>query len=363
MMLITNTLEAYIPPQFNDGRLINHIILVCDVDGVIRSCTEGDIDPRVLVSIKELISKHNVDVAFISGTPVAQNPLLEIWRRGNITLDKAVGKYFSHELQEKKIDIYGAFGGQRITHEGHMEYLEEYPLDITFEVGKLLLYAFLDEVINDGSLQQKAYAKDLKTDLDGLKLINYQQASTVTADEFSELILKIRSEIDPHFRLISYGTFVETHTSNPPWNTERSAQWIQKQLDSPHFLFSQLNNKQKQVATGLAHRENNGFNFLLVSKTNKSLAMKKHMQEKLLAQPNALVVTIGDSQVDFPMHQHAHLAFHVGQKQVWQNHYLPHCLLVQDKCGQDRQHVAGTLHVLDILKKNIGKAMSHWNVN
>ncbi len=55
------------------------IILICDVDGVIRNSTEGDIDPQVLASIKGLITTQSVDVAFISGTPVSQGPFLETW--------------------------------------------------------------------------------------------------------------------------------------------------------------------------------------------------------------------------------------------------------------------------------------------
>lgn len=362
-MLNTGSNGTYIPPQFNDGLPVNHIILVCDVDGVIRNNTEDHIDHQVLASIKELINQHNVDVAFISGTPVAQNPFLEIWRRGNTSLNKAVGSFFIRELQEEKVDIYGALGGQRISREGQVEVLEEYPLDITFELSKLLLYGFFEEVRNEGSQQQKNYAEDLKMDLDKLTLKNRLQSPTNTADEFYELIFKIRSQLDPEFRLISYGAFVETHTSNPPWNAIRPSKWIKDQLNSPHLLISQITDEEKQVAVGLAHRGDKSFNFLMISKTNKSLTIKKHIQKKLRTQPNALIVTIGDTQVDFPMHQHAHLAYHVGLKQVWQDHYLPQCMLVQDKFGHDRQHVTGTLHVLNILKKNIGKAISNWNIS
>ncbi len=109
-MLNFNSIEAYIPPQFRDGRSIEHIILVCDVDGVIRNSTEADIDPQVLLSLKDLITTQNVDIAFISGTPVSQSPFLDTWRRGNITLDKAIGSFLVREVQEKKVTIYGALG-------------------------------------------------------------------------------------------------------------------------------------------------------------------------------------------------------------------------------------------------------------
>jgi hypothetical protein len=353
--------DSYIPSQFQDGRPIEHIILVCDVDGVIRNSTEADADLRVVASIGELINNHNVDVAFISGTPITQDPFLETWRRGNITLDKAVGSLFARELKEKKITIYGALGGQRMAQEGQVEIVDEYTFDITFELGKLILYAFLEEVENEGTQQQKKFAEDLRSSIDELKLKNKQQPSIATADEFREIVFKIRSQLDPNFRLISYGAFVESHTSNPPWNTIRSLKWLKSQLDCSHLLISQVTEEQKQVATGLAHRGVGGFNFLMISKTNKSLTIKKHIQEKQLVYPDALVVTIGDTQVDFPMHQHAHLAFHVGREDVWKNHYLSQCMLVLDKFGRDSQHVNGTLHVLNILKNGIGKSIFDWN--
>lgn len=336
------------------------IILVCDVDGVVRNSTESDADPQIVTLIKELIATQCVDVAFISGTPVAQNPFLETWRRGNHTLDHAVGKFFSQELENNKVTIYGALGGQRMTKEGQCEIMDQYALDITFELGKLLLYAFLEEVKNQGSPQQIKYAEELKPILDELKLKNKQQSPIVTANEFSDIIFEIHSKLDPNFRLVSYGAFVESHSSNPPWNTARSLQWIKNQLNRSDLLISQFPEEQKQLATGLAHRGNDGFNFLMISKTNKSLTIKKHLQEKLGVYPDALVVTIGDTQVDFPMHQHAHLSYHVGQEQVWKEHCLSHCLLVQDNFGRDSQHVNGTLHVLNFLKNNIGKVLDDW---
>ena len=348
--------------QFQDGRPIENIILVCDVDGVIRNSTEADADPQIVTLIKDLVSTHHIDVAFLSGTPVTQNPFLEIWRRGGHTLDKAVGKFFSRELEESKVTIYGALGGQRMTQEGQVDIIDQYPPDITFELGKLLLYAFLEEVRNEGSPQQVKYAEDLKPIIDELELKNKQQASIVTANEFGEVISKIHSKLDSNFRLVSYGAFVESQTSNPPWNTARSLQWIKNQLDSPDLLISQFPEEQKQLAMGLAHRGNDGFNFLMISKTNKSLTIKKHLQEKLRLYPNALIVTIGDTQVDFPMHQHAHLSYHVGLEQVWKDHCLPHCMLVKDKFGQDSQHVNGTLYVLNSLKNNIGKPLTDWNI-
>lgn len=361
-MLISKVCNRNILLQFQDGRPIENIILVCDVDGVIRNSTEANADPQIVMLIKDLVATQSIDVAFISGTPISQNPFLETWRRGNHTLDKAIGKFFSRELQDNKVTIYGALGGQRMIKEGQFEIIDQYALDITFELGKLLLYAFLEEVKNQGTPHQIKYAEDLKLIIDELKLRNKQQSPEVSADEFSDIISKIHSKLDSGFRLVSYGAFVESQTSNPPWNTARSLQWLKNQLNCPDLRISQFPEEQKQLAMGIAHRENDRFNFLMISKTNKSLTIQKHLQEKLRIYPEALIVTIGDTQVDFPMHQHAHLSYHVGQEQVWKNHCLSHCMLVQDKFGRDSQHVNGTLYVLNSLKNNIGKPLADWNI-
>lgn len=359
-MLISTLSNRKIKTPLHDKGPIKRLILICDVDGVIRNSTEADVDPQIVKSIKDLIATQCVDVVFISGTPISQKPFLETWRRGNHTLDKAVGKFFSQELQENKITLYGALGGQRLTEEGHTDCIDQYPSEITFELGKLLLHAFLEQVLSEGDANQIKCAQDLRPKIDELKLRNKQQSSMVTANEFSDVVFKIHSKLDSNFKLLNHGSFVEIQTSNPPWNANRSAEWIMSQLHCPNLLISQYPAEQKQCAMGLGHRENEGFNFLMVSKINKSVAIKKYLQEKLRLHPNALIVTIGDTQVDFPMHQHAHLSFHVGKEQVWQEQALSHCMLIKDSFGQDSQHVNGTLYVLNYLKNNLGKSISEY---
>ena len=55
------------------------------------------------------------------------------------------------------------------------------------------------------------------------------------------------------------------------------------------------------------------------------------------------------------MHEHAHLAFHVGAAQVWQNNPIAHCVLICDEEGKDRQQVEGNLKVLELLEQIKGK--------
>lgn len=360
-MIISDT-ETLITHQFEKVHPIEQIILVCDVDGVIRKRTDENADMRVISLLKELINLQNIDVAFISGTPITQSPFLETWRRGNITLDQALGLMLTPEVQNKKVTIYGALGGQRMTSDYQVEIVDEYPLNILFELGKLLLYAFLEEVAIDGTQQQKEIMKNLKLHIDKLVLKNHRQISSVTANEFAEIVFQIRLHLDPHFRLVSYGAFIESQSSNPPWNTFRSLNWIKSRLDDPHLLISQLPPEEKHVATGLAHRSNSSFNFLAINKINKGSTIKKHIKEKLLHYPHALIITIGDTQIDFPMHQHAHLAYHVGLEQVWKDCDLPQCFLVRDQYGNDSQHVDGTLHVLNIIKDGIGKPIGDWKL-
>jgi hypothetical protein len=139
---------------------------------------------------------------------------------------------------------------------------------------------------------------------------------------------------------------IETHTSSPPWSTSLSAKWLKEKTTHSDCLISILPLLQKQIATGYAKKDEEGFNYLLISKTNKGLTTKEHIKEKLKLFPKALIVTIGDTQVDFPMHQNAHLAFHVGLEQVWLNNSLPNCMMIRNEKGEDHQHVEGTLFAM-----------------
>ncbi len=356
-MLISNLSKTYIPFAFQDGRSIEQVILICDVDGVVRESTENGADPRIVSAIKELIARYQVDMTFISGTPIRQDPSVDIWRRTNATLDQAIGSFFVREIQEKTVTLYGALGGQRMNPQGQVEMLDGYSLEIAFEVGKLLLDAFLEEVKHDGTDKQKNLAEHLQFSLPHLMLKNQQQPAAITANEFKEVVFTIRSQFDPSFRLISTGACLETHSSNPPWKIAHALKHLKQKLQETNSLLSLLPIEQKQVAGGFAQREQESFNFLIVSKINKGVSIQKHLEEKMRVYPHALIVTIGDTQVDFPMHQHAHLSYHVGKEDVWANHPLPHFMLVRDQLGRDSQHVRGTLHVLHLIKEAMGKSI------
>lgn len=348
--------EIYIPQQFKEGQPIEQIIVISDVDGVIRDSVEATADPRVIDAVKSLLEIKDVDVTFISGTPIENDLSVELWKRGNLALNKVFGSSFEKELAEARVAIYGVLGGHRMNADGSLDVVDEYSSEISLELGTLLIHAFLKEVLLHGSPGQKDIATHLQKELDSLEFEDFNSTNG-TSQAFYPIVLMIREHLDPNFRLVSNGALIETQTSNPPWNTLFSSKWLREEMNQPQYHVSHLAPCQKQMATGVAKRGDKGFNFLLICKTNKGLTTKRHIEEKLKQFPRALIVTIGDTQVDFPMHQNAHIAFHVGLEQVWRNNSLPQCIMVRNPDGEDCQHVEGTLKVLGLLKEAIGKSL------
>jgi hypothetical protein len=358
MLTFTSLLNVHafsIPPQFRNGQPIEQVILISDVDGVIRESTEDIADPRVIQAVKSLLNNKGIDVTFISGTPIESDQTLEIWKRGNLPLNKVFGSSFSKELSDKRVTIYGVLGGHRMQEDGSLEVVDEYSKEASWELGKLLIHAFLQEVLNYGTSTQQVIAKHLQVELDALSP-KQLHSSNETAQDFHQIVMTIRQYLDPSFRLISNGALIETQTSNPPWTTLLSFEWLKDAINQPQHLISKLPLAKKKMATGFAKKGEGGFNYLIVSKTNKGITTKEHIEEKIKIHPNALIITIGDTQVDFPMHENAHIAFHVGLEQVWLNNRLPHCMLIRNESGKDAQHVEGTLKVLALLEDAVGKS-------
>lgn len=341
--------ELFIPEPFAEGQRIEQLILISDVDGVIRDSVEAPADPRVIDAFKLLLENKNVDLTFISGTPIDNDLTLEPWYRGNVALNKVFGFYFEKELLEDRVSIFGVLGGQRMKGNGTFEVMDEYPPKVSSELSHLLIHAFLHEVLHFGNAQQKNIAINLQKELNFL-------SSNPSLQRFDQIVMMIREHLDPNFRLINNGASMETQTTNPLWNILISPKWIEEEMNKPQYLLSSLPPWQKQIASGFAKRQDHGFNFLMISKTNKGRTSKKHIEEKIKLFPRALIVTIGDTQLDFPMHQNAHLAFHVGREGVWHNNSLPQCVMIRNENGEDSQHVEGTLKVLKFLEEAIGKS-------
>lgn len=346
--------EAFTPPTFVKTDLVKQIILISDVDGVVRNGIENVADPRVLEAVSALLSHENVHVAFISGTAVETDETTESWRKGNVPLKKVFGSVFQKEISEKRVCIYGISGGHRMTPEGKLEVLDEYSLKTSFALCSLLTQSFLHAVHSRGDLREQGIAAKLSKELQEIVLQNLTQSTHLTANEFKPIISSIHDCLDPEFRLINNGGSVEFHSSYL-LDTKASYQWLQKQLEESS-LFSHLDFSQKHLAAGVAHKNGQKFGFVLIGKTNKGKTSKHYIEETLKQVPNALIITIGDTQLDFPMHENAHLAFHVGLKKVWQNNPLSHCVVVRDSKGNDEQHIEGTIAVLKFLEKKIGSS-------
>src|SRR5579862_2203208 len=124
--------EIYIPKAFHENPIIEHVILISDVDGVVRDSIEAVADPRVISAVKSLLENKNVDVTFISGTPIDNDASLEPWRRGNVSLNRVFGSSFKKELSEHRVAIYGVLGGHRMKGDGSHEVVEEYSLETSF---------------------------------------------------------------------------------------------------------------------------------------------------------------------------------------------------------------------------------------
>jgi hypothetical protein len=271
------------------------------------------------------------------------------------------GSAFEREIAEDRVSIFGQLGAHRMRKDGSYEVIDEYSLDTSFEFTRYLLTAFLKEIEHHGSPDHKNRAISLHSRLEAVKLENPAQPSNVTAEEFYSIAREIREHFDPEFRIINNGVTVETHSSHPLWSSEHAFTWLQNVINhSPHHLISCLHPWQKRIATGVAKKDDYFFNYLLICKTNKGLSIKKVIEEKLKKFPNALIITIGDTMVDFPMHRHAHVAFHVGLEKVWKSDPLAHCIMVRNHKGEDSQHIEGTLKVLSLLQEGIGKSFYDW---
>ncbi len=348
--------KAYIPEAFQDNSSIEKLIIISDVDGVVRDNVESIADPRVISAIKSLLENENVDVAFLSGTPVVNDLSLEEWRRGNVALNQVFGPSFDYE----NVAVYGLFGGHRLKGDGSLEILEEYPLEVSFQLGKILIGAFLKEVIEHGNESQRLHAQELLVKLDQVHLNNLDQSILATPEELGEVIVAIRNNIDPIFRVMSNSCAIEVQFSTIPWTTIASLAYVKEAMKHPQSLISQFSPQEQQVVSGIARRNGQDFRFILASTTNKGSTSRRHLANKLAQLPGALIVTIGDTQGDFPMHEHAHVAFHVGKEHVWRQNALPQCVMVRGSNGKESQHVEGTLKVLELLKEAVGKPFNEF---
>jgi hypothetical protein len=331
------------------------MIVFFDVDGVVRNDVEGEADPRVVAAVKSLLEKHKkIHVVFLSGTPVSNDRNAEDWQRGNVPLQEVFRSSFKEEVDAGKVAIYGVMGGQQLMSDGSMSVVDQYRLQDSFELNRLLIRAFLKEVAETGSVSQVETAKSLQPALDAVTLSDFSQPTNVVAKEFRSIVLAIRDSLDPGFRLINNGGSIASKTSNSLWKTAYAKEWMQEELKKP--AFSHLPDAQKQIGAGLEKKGDIGVNFCVISKTSKGPTTKTLLKSISETLPNALVVTLGDTASDYPMHKEGDIAFHVGLEDVLRKNPLVNGIMVRNSLGADSQHVAGTLKVLRLLDKAMGKS-------
>ena len=271
--------EAFTPPTFIKTDLVEQIILISDVDGVVRSGIENVADPRVLEAVASLLSHDNVHVAFISGTPIETDETTELWRRGNVPLKKVFGSVFQQEILEERVCIYGTSGGHRMTPEGKLEVLDEYSLETSFALSASLTQSFLHGVLSHGSPREQNIAEKLSKELKEIVLQDLTQSTQLTANELKSLISIIHDSLDPEFRLINNGGSLEFQSSYLV-DTKASYQWMQKDLEeSSHF--SHLDPSQKNLAAGIAHKNGQKFCFVLIGKMSKGKTSKEFIEKTL----------------------------------------------------------------------------------
>ena len=349
--------DFFIPAGFEAGEIIEQLILISDVDGVVRHNVESGADPRIIDAVQQLLKKGDVDVTFLSGTPVSNDLTVEEWRRGNIDLDAVFQDYFAHEMGADRVAIYGLLGSHKMRKDRSVEIVDSYSLAILFETSRLMLNTFLKQVISESNAQQQQIAVTLQDDLKKLMLQDDSQSLGVTPREFAAIALAIRKKIDPQFRLLCNCTTLEMQF-NPNWTLSGLLASLQTEVTQPAYEISTLSPAKRVVVSGSAQRDGEEFHFVTISKTHKGVASSNQIQAKTHGKSHrSLIVTLGDTQGDYPMHENAHIGFHVGKEQVWKDNAVaqPQCVLVRGENGEDRQHLNGTLKVVKLLADAVGK--------
>src|SRR5690242_2349525 len=269
VIFLATSLYSGTPKPFPEEQVIEQVLVILDVDGVVREGIGAVADERVIAEVKALLSNPQISAAFISGTPVNNDTTLEMWRRGNLPLSAVFGSAFEDELSLGRVAIYGVLGGQCMRCDGTHEVLDAYSPECAFELARHLLLAFLKEV--GGSPEHRELCVRLESELNAITLQDPAQGSFVSPIEFAPVVEAIREHFDPGFRLICNGALIETHTSNPPWETGICCSFLEDAIaQSPHL--QALAPHEKRMAAGYAKRAGEGLNYMLISKTHKGIA-------------------------------------------------------------------------------------------
>lgn len=352
--------DVWIPRQFLQGEPLQEICGIFDVDGVVRLGTKGRDafpNPRVLENIQTLLRTNRAFIAFISGSPAANDQGLEEWRRGNVPLTEVFGSVFSHDIQAGRVEIFGGFGGQKVTPQGRGELVDGYTLECSFELTRMMIRVFLEIVVDKygpTSTQGEAAQKLLQSLL-SVRLGEGPHQTDATALEFEPIVRDILRDIDPGFRIINNGPSVAMKCPQALRGVRIAPELIQEKMNQAPCLAS-LAPMQKQVSSGIEKRDGIDFTYVVVSKTNKEPTTQKIIAQAQRILPHAFHVSFGDGAADYQMHKYASLAFHVGSSDIYTANPLSQCVMVSGPNGEDKRYVDGTAEVLQRLIEGFGKS-------
>jgi hypothetical protein len=302
-------------------------VFLLDVDGVTRRGVTDVADPDVVAQIKRLLKAadaHGVplDVIFISGSPCFPGST-EDWCAGNVPLVDVLVPFFESEIRAGRVLVFGQQGADAIVslpEGGISQFRSGF---FTTDEDDAILAALVDCHARDVA------AVDAKVGalLRGVSDDCAKSTGAKGVQRFKPYALAVRSLFDPNFRIVANGAATEFHDFRclQPTTTIATIEGF-------------------RCVAGLAHRDHNEFRFVLVSKTDKGTSV----QAMFPAGSDVTLVTIGDTAVDFPMHEVGKYAFHVGLPSVFEAHRTPsteHVTMVLTVDGRASQ-VDGTVDIL-----------------
>jgi hypothetical protein len=202
--------EVPIPVGIDPEKKIGRVVLVSDVDGVVRKKVLEGVEPRVVGPYASLAQTGKASITFISGSPV-QSRATEPWRQDNAPLGPSFHQAFG--AWPEGVRLFGAMGGQLYQPETSGIYLNEpYTFEQQYEASRLLIQTFLELVRSQGNDEQQRAAVELLADIppalsvEDARRRNIPDQLTQTPLDFAGVMEGIRSRIDPHTRLIWRGS-------------------------------------------------------------------------------------------------------------------------------------------------------------
>lgn len=318
------------PPQKIER--LSQILIASDVDGVIRyHADQGEIDPLIVRSLKKLLSK-GVKIAFISGSPVFDNPAAEAWEEDNKGIGEMFYKHFKDEIDGQRMFVIGHMGSQFYKNPFYDVSVYYYSAEEIFNISKQLLEATLRSYAEYGCGIQQRNAENL---LERLKLVEYSAVEPQRAHHLlREVAVFTKETIDSEFKLLNRLSEIEVQMKSKRFDIGE----VTKRVDGSMGI----------IASGSMSRNDVPMAFAKISKLTKKDAASyffKQFSEK----GDTLHIAIGDGQVDIPLYEAADKAYHVGPE----IERLPRgTMVVPDKLGNRPSYLDGTKKVL--------KSIEYW---